>query len=130
MPLWQLRCRWELVACCLLLRVGPSNPRMRSNNVVNINKIIHERARLLILTYLASSEKTAVSFNELQKELDFTPGNLSIQLRKLQAADYLAIKKTFRNNKPYTSVRITPLGSEALYHYVEEMETLIHSLKR
>jgi DNA-binding MarR family transcriptional regulator len=103
---------------------------MRSNNVVNINKIIHERARLLILTYLASSEKTAVSFNELQTELDFTPGNLSIQLRKLQAADYLAIKKTFRNNKPYTSVRITPLGSEALYHYVEEMETLIHSLKR
>jgi DNA-binding MarR family transcriptional regulator len=103
---------------------------MRSNNVVNINKIIHERARLLILTYLASSEKTAVSFNELQKELDFTPGNLSIQLRKLQAADYLDIKKTFRNNKPYTSVRITPLGSAALYHYVEEMETLIHSLKR
>jgi DNA-binding HxlR family transcriptional regulator len=103
---------------------------MRSNQVVNINKIIHERARLLILTYLASSEKTAVSFNELQKELDFTSGNLSIQLKKLKTAEYLVIKKTFRNNKPYTSVSITHLGSEALYRYVEEMETLILSLKR
>ena len=93
MPRWQLLCRWESVACCLLFRLGPPGPRVRSNNVVNINKIIHERARLLILTYLASSEKIAVSFNELQKELDFTSGNLSIQLRKLQAADYLAIKK-------------------------------------
>ena len=98
--------------------------------MVNINKIIHERSRLLILTYLASSEKTAVSFNELRKELDFTAGNLSIQLKKLKAAEYLAIKKTFRNNKPYTSVSITTLGSEALYRYVEEMETLILSLKR
>ncbi|MEN8243675.1 MAG: transcriptional regulator [Thermodesulfobacteriota bacterium] len=98
--------------------------------MVNINKIIHERARLLILTYLASSEKSAVSFNELQKELDFTSGNLSIQLKKLQTAKYLTIKKTFRNNKPYTSVSITRLGSEALYCYVDEMETLIHSLKR
>ena len=98
--------------------------------MVHIDKIIHERARLLILTYLASSEKTAVSFNELQKELDFSSGNLSIQLKKLQAARYLAIQKTFRNNKPHTSVRITPLGSEALYRYVEEMEALIHSLKR
>ena len=98
--------------------------------MVHINKIIHERARLLILTYLASSEKAAVSFNELQKELDFSSGNLSIQLKKLQAAEYLTIQKTFRNNKPYTSVSITPFGSEALYRYVEEMEALIHSLKR
>ena len=98
--------------------------------MVNINKIIHERARLLILTYLVSSEKSDVSFNELQKELDFTSGNLSVQLKKLKAAKYLAIKKTFKNNKPYTSVSITPLGSEALYSYVEEMETLIISLKR
>ena len=97
--------------------------------MVNINKIIHERARLLILTYLASSEKPAISFNELQTELDFTSGNLSIQLKKLQAAEYLAINKTFRDNKPYTSVSITPMGSEALYAYVEEMEALIRSLK-
>ena len=88
------------------------------NSVVNIDKMIHERARLLILTYLASSEKTGVSFNELQKELDFTSGNLSIQLKKLQAAEYLAIQKSFRNNKPYTEVSITSQGSEALYRYI------------
>jgi DNA-binding HxlR family transcriptional regulator len=103
---------------------------MRSGPVVNIDKIIHERARLLILTYLASSEKSAVSFNELQKELDFSSGNLSIQLKNLQAAEYLAIQKTFQNNKPHTRVSITPLGSKALYSYVAEMETLIRTLKR
>ena len=40
-----------------------------------LNKIIHERARLLILTYLASNEKREVSFNELQEKLEFTSGN-------------------------------------------------------
>ena len=95
-----------------------------------LNKIIHERARLLILTYLASNEKKKVSFNELQKSLGFTSGNLSVQLRKLEQADYVDIHKTFKENKPYTTISITPRGSNALNSYVAEMEGIIKALKK
>lgn len=93
------------------------------------DKLIHERARLLILTYLTSSKKREVSFNELQTELELTPGNLSVQLKKLNQADYLMIRKTFRNNKPYTTAAITPQGTKALNQYLDELEGIIKTLR-
>ena len=98
--------------------------------MATIDKIIHERGRLLILTYLASSDKEEISFNELQEKFEFTSGNLSIQLKKLKAVEYLAISKTFKDNKPYTTASITPQGLTALTRYVEEMEEIIKSLKK
>jgi DNA-binding HxlR family transcriptional regulator len=98
--------------------------------VPGLNKIIHERARLLILTYLVSNEKKEISFNEIQQSLGFSSGNLSVQLRKLQQADYIDIQKTFRNNKPHTTVSITHQGTDALNQYVSEMETIIKTLKK
>ena len=97
--------------------------------MVILNKIIHERARLLIMTYLASNEKNEVSFNEIQNALDFTPGNLSVQLRNLGRVGYVDIKKTFKANKPFTTVCITDAGAEALNRYLEEMEQIINTLK-
>jgi DNA-binding MarR family transcriptional regulator len=98
--------------------------------VPGLDKIIHERARLLILTYLASKENKAISFNELQENLEFSSGNLSVQLRKLKQAAYVDIHKTFKNNKPYTTVSITPQGFASLNQYVEEMESIIKTLKK
>jgi DNA-binding MarR family transcriptional regulator len=98
--------------------------------VSGLDKIIHERARLLILTYLASNEKKKISFNELHKNLGFTSGNLSIQLRKLKQADYVDIHKTFKENKPYTTVSITTRGYNALNSYVIAMEGIIKALKK
>jgi DNA-binding MarR family transcriptional regulator len=98
--------------------------------VAVIDKIIHERARLLILTCLSSSEKRAVSFIELQEKLEFTPGNLSVQLKRLKEADYVRIQKTFKDNKPHTSVSITTVGKKALNRYLDEMEDLIKRLRQ
>ncbi|MBW1944827.1 MAG: transcriptional regulator [Deltaproteobacteria bacterium] len=95
-----------------------------------IDKVIHERARLLIMTYLASQGKSAVSFNELLEKLDFTPGNLSIQLKRLKSAKYVKIKKSFRDNKPHTTVSLTATGGNALTGYVNEMEAIIKTLKK
>lgn len=95
-----------------------------------IDKIIHERARLLILTYLASNERQEISFNELQEKLEFTSGNLSVQLKKLKDANYIEIHKTFKENKPYTTIHVTPEGSEALNTYINEMESIINALKK
>ena len=93
------------------------------------NKIIHERSRLLILTHLASNTDIEVSFNGIKETLDFTPGNLSIQLKKLDEAGYITIRKSFRDNKPHTAVIITPKGIKALNSYLEEMENLIKGLR-
>ncbi|MFH2129860.1 MAG: transcriptional regulator [bacterium] len=95
-----------------------------------LDKIIHERARLLILTHLASDGRKANSFNDLLQKLDFTSGNLSIQLKKLKEASYIDIRKTFRDNKPYTTVSITPAGMDALNQYIEEMEQIIRSMRQ
>ncbi|MCP4179604.1 MAG: ArsR family transcriptional regulator, partial [bacterium] len=77
----------------------------------NLDKIIHERSRLLIMTYLANSIDNEVSFNELQENLDLSSGNLSVQLKKLSGADMLNISKSFKDNKPYTTISITSNGS-------------------
>lgn len=98
--------------------------------MAELDKIVHERARLRILTYLASTDKERISFNELQETLGFTSGNLSIQLKKLNQAKYVEIHKTFKDNKPYTTVALTPDGSQALTGYIAEMEQLIGVLKR
>lgn len=95
-----------------------------------LNKIVHERARLLILTHLASNEKEAVSFNALQAALEFSSGNLSVQLQKLKGAGYVTIKKIFKENKPHTTVTITNQGLKALMGYLDEMESMIKTLKR
>ncbi|MBU0464107.1 MAG: transcriptional regulator [Proteobacteria bacterium] len=95
-----------------------------------IDRIIHERARLFILIYLASNEKEEISFNELLEKLEFSSGNLSIQLKKLKEVKYLAISKTFKDNKPYTTVSITPQGLTNLNRYVEEMEEIIKTFKK
>ena len=95
-----------------------------------LDKLIHERARLLILTHLASNEDIETSFNDLQSKLNFSSGNLSVQLRKLADADYVKIHKTFKDNKPYTTVVITTTGIKALSAYLEEMEKIINSLKK
>jgi DNA-binding MarR family transcriptional regulator len=97
--------------------------------VPELNKIIHERSRLLILTHLATYRDIEVSFNDIREKLDFTPGNLSIQLKKLSEAEYIRISKSFRDNKPHTAVSITSEGIKALNDYLEEMEDLIKGLR-
>ena len=97
---------------------------------LNLNKVIHERARLLILSYLASSKYESLSFNELKEALEFTAGNLSIHLKSLEEVKYISINKIFKDNKPLTSISITPEGIEALNEYLDEMESIIKSLRR
>lgn len=100
-----------------------------SDNNVNLDKIVHERARLLILTFVASSSDKKVAFNDLKQNLGFTSGNLSVQLRNLEKAGYIEIEKKITNRKPETNVSLTPEGLKALKNYISEMESLINSVK-
>ena len=95
-----------------------------------LNKTIHEPARLLILTFLASSPENECSFTELRDHLQMTSGNLSIQLKNLQNAGLILIKKKFEDNKPLTTVEITQEGANNLMDYFDEMERLIVSVRQ
>lgn len=95
----------------------------------SLDRLVHEKARLMILTYLASSDEPETAFTELRDALDMTPGNLSIQLKTLSEAGYVTISKTFKDNKPYTAALLTVEGTKALDRYFVEMETLLKAAK-
>jgi DNA-binding MarR family transcriptional regulator len=93
------------------------------------DKIVHERSRLLILTYLASSDEAEVKFTELKDKLEMTAGNLSVQLKTLRKAGYVSIRKQFKDDKPLTTASVTPRGRKALEDYVAAMEQIIATFK-
>jgi len=96
---------------------------------VGLDRIVHERARLLILTRLASSMSAETGFTELRDGLGLSAGNLSVQLRTLEEAGYVAIAKSFRDNKPFTGVSITQEGKKALEGYLGELEVIVATLR-
>lgn len=88
-----------------------------------IDDVIHGRMRLGIMVYLADVD--AADFTELKTVLEATQGNLSVHLKKLNEAGYIAISKSFVNNKPLTRVSITPDGRRAFSAYLEAIGALI-----
>ena len=89
------------------------------------DKLLHERTRLLILSYLLAKENQHAAFMDVQKNLELTRGNLSIQAKKLQEAGYIDISKVFKNNKPLTTLYITHEGIIALKKYLKELKQLL-----
>ena len=88
-----------------------------------LDRLIHERVRLGIVSALAVHE--AHSFNELKALLETTDGNVSVHARKLEDAGYLTCTKGFDGRIPRTEYRLTPVGRQALEHYLSHMEALI-----
>jgi len=88
-----------------------------------LDRLIHERIRLGILSALAAREK--LTFSDLKALLDTTDGNLSVHARKLEEAHYIACTKSFSGRVPKTEYRLTPTGRRALQRYLDHMEALI-----
>lgn len=108
---------------------GTSGRRDRILSGLGLDRVIHERARLVLLTYLASTDRAETSFTELKEELGFTAGNLSVQLRTLEEAGYVRIDKRFVAHKPYTGVRLTVKGEKAISTYLGELEVIVAGLR-
>ncbi len=92
-----------------------------------LDRLIHERLRLGILSALAVNE--SLTFNELKKLLETTDGNLSVHARKLEEAQYVACTKSFENRLPKTEYRLTLTGRRAIERYLDHMEALIRSMR-
>lgn len=93
----------------------------------DLDKLIHERMRLGIISALAANE--SLSFSELKKLLQTTDGNISVHARKLEDAGYIECTKTFKDRMPLTEFRITKSGKAALEKYIGHMEALIKAMK-
>lgn len=96
---------------------------------LELDRTIHEKARLMILAFLSSREEPETGFTELRDGLGFTAGNLSTQLRTLEEAGYVAIVKGYRGNKPYTGAALTAAGRRALVAYLADLEVVVASLR-
>jgi len=89
-------------------------------SVTELDRLIHEPARLLIVTILASA--ASADFLFLQRETGLTKGNLSAHLSKLEEAGYVKIEKTFKGKLPLTICKLTAAGKKALAQYRQQMQ--------
>jgi DNA-binding transcriptional ArsR family regulator len=95
--------------------------------VPELDRLIHERMRLGIVSALAVNE--ALSFNDLKELLRTTDGNVSVHARKLEEAEYITSTKYFEGRVPRTEYRLTEIGRRALRRYLDHMEALIQAMR-
>ena len=96
-------------------------------NPMDLDRLIHERLRLGIVSALAVND--SLTFNDLKRLLQTTDGNLSVHARKLEEADYIACDKSFDGRIPRTEYRITPAGRRAFEKYLAHMEAIIKAAR-
>ena len=89
-----------------------------------LDRIIHERARLAILSSLAANEG-GLTFNDLKDLCALTDGNLSRQLQVLKDANLLDIEKGTSGNRPQTICRLTKAGRKRFLEYIAELERVV-----
>ena len=95
--------------------------------LLNIDRTIHEPARLLLLIHLFSVEKADFTF--LKQQTEMTQGNLSSHLNKLELSGYIRTEKRFKNKRPLTLIMITDIGRDAFTAYVNGMHHYFSDLK-
>ena len=108
---------------------GASAARGAAKAAAELDRIIHDRVRLGIVSALAGGGGGRLSFNELKALLKVSDGNLSVHARKLEDAEYIACIKSFEGRVPKTEYQLTAAGRRALERYLDHMEALIHATR-
>ena len=97
-------------------------------DLAGVERLIHEPARLVILTLLAAVGEA--DFLYLQRECGLTQGNLSSHLNRLEDAGYVGIEKTYRGKLPLTVCRLTDSGRSAYEAYAAKMRAFFRQDRR
>ena len=101
---------------------------MNPEPYLNLDRVIHEKGRMAIMSLLAATPE--LSFTEIRDTLDMTDGNLSMHLRTLQEAGYLAVTKTFQDRRPLTTCSLTPNGRGAFARYIDLLAQIVLQHKK
>lgn len=96
---------------------------MNPDPFLQLDRVIHEKGRLAIMSLLAVSEQ--LSFTELRDTLGMTDGNLTTHLRTLQHEGYVAVTKSYENNRSLTTYSMTETGRKAFKKYLDLLEQII-----
>jgi DNA-binding MarR family transcriptional regulator len=100
---------------------------IKSQGPSNLDRIVHEPARLKILMYLYTLESADFVF--LLRATELTWGNLSSHLTKLEDVKYVQIEKEFVGRKPRTLIKLTKRGRDAIRGYRQNMQEVLNNLK-
>ena len=100
---------------------------MNPEAFLQLDRVIHEKGRLAIMSMLAAS--TELSFTEMRDALNMTDGNLTTHIRTLQETGYVSVTKSFQNNRPLTTCSLTASGRKAFTSYINLLEKIIQQNK-
>ena len=92
-------------------------------HILNVNRLIHEPARVAIMSLLSVVEEADFLF--IMNKTGLTQGNLSSHLAKLEAADYIKIRKAFKGKRPITFIKISELGRSVFDEYLISLKQFI-----
>jgi DNA-binding MarR family transcriptional regulator len=94
---------------------------------VQLNRVIHEKGRLAIMSALAATPELA--FTELRDTLEMTDGNLTTHIRILQEEGFVSVAKTYQNNRSLTTCSLTKNGRKAFTDYINLLEQIVRQNK-
>ena len=100
---------------------------MKPELFLQLDRVIHEKGRLAIMSALAATPE--LSFTELRDTLDMTDGNLTTHIRILQEEGFIAVAKSYQNNRPLTTCSLTAAGRKAFAGYIDLLEQIVRQNK-
>ena len=100
---------------------------MNPEPFLQLDRVIHEKGRLAIMSMLAASPE--LSFTELRDALSMTDGNLTSHMRTLQENGYVAVSKSFQDNRPLTTCSLTAAGKKAFANYIDLLEQVLQQAR-
>lgn len=101
---------------------------MNPEPFLQLDRVIHEKGRLAIMSALAASPE--LSFTELRDLLNMTDGNLTSHVRTLQQAGYVAVAKSFQDNRPLTTCSLTANGRKVFAEYIALLEQIVQQTRK
>ena len=101
---------------------------MNPDAFLNLDRVIHEKGRLAIMSMLAASPE--LSFTELRDTLNMTDGNVTAHIRTLQESGYVSVAKSYKNNRSLTTVSLTTAGRKAFADYVDLLEQIVQQTRK
>lgn len=96
---------------------------MNPETFFQLDRVIHERSRLAIVSLLAASEP--LSFTDLRDTLGMSDGNLTTHLHTLEDAGYLRLTRTDGETRRHTDCHLTAAGRSAFQTYLQHLETIV-----
>lgn len=101
---------------------------MNPEPFLQIDRVIHEKGRLAIMSLLAATPK--LSFTEMRDTLNMTDGNVTTHIRTLQEAGYVSVTKSFEASRPLTTCALTESGRKAFANYINLLEQIVQQARQ